>query len=279
MDFLALLDRAVGVDIVGRKGSRGMHQQGDYQAVARSPQALRASNDKLSSVWDFVCERSCFSLSNLQMGKLHWYANMVRGRLSTLDRNKLVALITIEVHARDVIVDLLRKEVKGVTDFEWLKQLRFYWMEADPSGGAGAGSSENKAMRSNPDDRCLVRQTTAELDYDNEYLGASGRLVITELTDRCYMTLTSALQLKRGGNPQGPAGTGKTETVKDLGKAIAKYVIVFNCSDQLDILALGRMFSGLAQTGAWSCFDEFNRIEIEVLSVVAQQVSVVAVSW
>ena len=61
------------------------------------------------------------------MGKLHWYANLVRGRLSVLDRNKLVALITIEVHARDVIVDLLRKEVKGDTDFEWLKQLRFYW--------------------------------------------------------------------------------------------------------------------------------------------------------
>eukprot|EP00767_Chilomastix_cuspidata_P003879 gnl/Chilomastix_cuspidata/4008.p1 GENE.gnl/Chilomastix_cuspidata/4008~~gnl/Chilomastix_cuspidata/4008.p1 ORF type:complete len:4809 (-),score=800.22 gnl/Chilomastix_cuspidata/4008:14-12793(-) len=177
---------------------------------------------------------------------------MVRKPHSKLVHKKIAAIITLEVHNRDVIERVYRAGCRSPEDFDWIAQLRYYW---------------------DPEDRlCKIKQTTTVFEYGGEYLGNNGRLVITPLTDRCYLTLTTALHLRRGGSPEGPAGTGKTETVKDLGKALAKMVIVFNCSEGLDYVSLGRMFSGLAQTGGWGCFDEFNRIEIEVLSVVAQQI-------
>ena len=171
------------------------------------------------------------------------------------DRVKIITLITMDVHSRDVVDKCIADKCEGPGVFLWQQQLRFYWQE------------QTKDV--------LIRICDFQTLYFYEWVGNTGRLVITPLTDRCYITLTMALRLFLGGAPAGPAGTGKTETTKDLARALAIPCYVFNCSDQMNFQTMADIFRGLAQTGAWGCFDEFNRISIEVLSVVATQVKTV----
>lgn len=228
----------------------------DYPAQMALTASQVIWTEEVGSQFDAIAdgnEQAMKEYTKTLASRLASLIQLVLGDLSKCDRIKVITLITVDVHNRDVVQSLIDTKITDPGAFAWMSQMRYAWL---------------------PDTRdCLVKVADATFNYSYEYVGNTGRLVITPLTDRCYITLTQALRLMMGGAPAGPAGTGKTETTKDLGRAMGLPVYVFNCSEQMNVASMGAIFKGLSQTGAWGCFDEFNRIPIEVLSVVSTQVS------
>ncbi|XP_074099131.1 dynein heavy chain, cytoplasmic isoform X3 [Cotesia typhae] len=192
-------------------------------------------------------------------GTLNVLADSVLQEQPPLRRKKLEHLINEFVHKRTVTRRLIANKVSNPKAFEWLCEMRFYF---DPR--------QTEVLQ-----QLTIHMANAKFFYGFEYLGVQDRLVQTPLTDRCYLTMTQALEARLGGSPFGPAGTGKTESVKALGHQLGRFVLVFNCDETFDFQAMGRIFVGLCQVGAWGCFDEFNRLEERMLSAVSQQVQTI----
>lgn len=242
----------------------------DYQHTSRDSWIFRHPAQAVTVVSYIIWARECESClrSSAQDPTLEltlWHqaictqlqnlTRVVRTSLSVIQRSVIVSLVTTDVHFRDIVEHLISSCVKDADEFLWQQQLRYYWQPER--------------------DDCDVLQANCRIPYGYEYMGVCNRLVITPLTDRCWMTITGALELKYGAAPSGPAGTGKTETSRDLAKALGILCVVINCSNQIDYKLMGGVFNGVVQGGAWVCLDEFNRIDIEVLSVIAQYMAAI----
>ncbi|XP_044530905.1 dynein axonemal heavy chain 14 [Gracilinanus agilis] len=244
-----------GIDQFDRENFRNWVQSHPGQVILLVSQIMFANdcNDSFNSSEPSVQLKNVYE--NL-LNVLDQLADLVMS--DTLHfRKKIVleALLTRYVYCRDILTEMIDNNIFREDNFEWTRQLRYKWDKKEKT--------------------CFVAQGKASFPYGFEYLGCTTRLVITPLTDRCRLTLTGALHLNLGGCPAGPAGTGKTETVKDLAKALGKHCVVFNCFEDLDYKMMGKFFFGIVQSGAWCCFDEFNRIDVEVLSVIASQIQAI----
>ncbi|KAJ5127831.1 hypothetical protein N7448_008610 [Penicillium atrosanguineum] len=195
------------------------------------------------------------ALYDAEVRILELLAATVLGELDAITRKKCEQMITEFVHQRDTISKLIQSNATTPTHHLWLLQMRYVYQP------------EGDFLQ-----RLYVHMANARLNYGFEYLGVPERLVRTPLTDRCFLTLTQALCQRLGGSPYGPAGTGKTESVKALGLQLGRFTLVFCCDDTFDFQAMGRIFLGICQVGAWGCFDEFNRLEERILSAVSQQI-------
>ena len=177
-----------------------------------------------------------------------------KNKMNALGQMKVKNIILDIIHDIAVLDELIDAQVTTLEDWVWFKQLKY---------------------RLDKSSNVMVGMGKAEFCYTYEYQGNVSKLVHTPLTDKCYLTLTQGMMMGYGGNPYGPAGTGKTESVKALGYAFGRQVLVFNCDEGIDYQSMGRIFIGLVKCGAWGCFDEFNRLLEDQLSAISQQIQII----
>lgn len=171
-----------------------------------------------------------------------------RNKWTSRQRLLIKTIISFYDEKLNILDVLLSNNVHTENDFSWLSQLRFYekregvWVD-------------------------IIMST---INFGFEYIGNGERIFITPLTNRCFRTIFSAFQFHHFSSMSGPAGTGKTETVRELCRAAAINCKTFNCSMQLTIDMLNGFFKGIILSGSWLCLDDFNRVTVETMSVVAQ---------
>ncbi|CRG98212.1 dynein heavy chain, putative [Plasmodium gallinaceum] len=180
--------------------------------------------------------------------ELYEYINII----NKVDKKKSVLLHTLIislVHNRDIVEELIKKKVNDSNDFNWLIQLKYFYY--------------NKNL--------YIKYLNESYIYGYEYIHNDNKIILTNLINKYFISILHSYSSKLGVCSVGSAGTGKTETTKYFSKFVGKFFFVYNCSSNINFDFLKNLFFGIATNGIFFCFDEFNRISIEALSVLAQQ--------
>lgn len=205
--------------------------------------------------WTISVERCLIPLNTAMLESLFTiYAdhmvlltNELRNELTRRRRSLLTSLIIIASAYREIIQLLLERNITEQIDFEWIAQLRYY-------------------LRNN-----LVEVSTFDttVTYGYEY-NRYRDIVNTPLTDRCFRIIMQAFRYHLYNSIIGPTDVGKTETIKSLTRALAKQFYTVNCCKDISYKCVTQVLKGVVSCGAWICFDNFNRLRLELLSAVAQ---------
>lgn len=162
------------------------------------------------------------------------------------DRRRISAIVSYDIHSRDLVEDFISNDVTSAASFEWKKHLKQY-----------------------PDGKTEI--CDAILQYGFEYVGNYPRLVRTPRTDQVLISAARTLKLQLGGIFTGLEVVGKSEMMRELASTMGSFCYVYNCTPELDFRSIGNLLTGAAAAGAWIAFDQVDRLTQEVLSSLAWQ--------
>ncbi len=191
------------------------------------------------------------------VGMIKQASGMRRTMGDSVGKAVMSALLVRYMHARDVIEELILAGVSHQGDFEWQKELRFYW-------------EEDETVLTQPPVYISAKQMNARFDYGTEYVSPTERIVLVPETVRAWVGITGALNSFLSPALTGPRASGKTETVLELARTLGIPCTVLACSGNTSCRGLSRAFLFAAQQGAWVCLSQANGAGEETLSVAAR---------
>ncbi|XP_070190368.1 uncharacterized protein [Littorina saxatilis] len=187
---------------------------------------------------------------------------LARGSWRTLDepmlpfhKARLECMITQSMYLRDVLDSMGSRKLREVTDFEWRRSVRCYMHP-----------SEEKP----PEPMIWILDTAHH--YGTEFYGTDCGVALTPITERCFLTMSMALNQCLGACITGPVGVGKTETIRGLGNIFGNFLGVFQCSEVFSPVNIGKICQGMSMDGCWGCFDEGQSLSRSAMSVLMDHV-------
>ncbi|KAK6166840.1 hypothetical protein SNE40_023452 [Patella caerulea] len=214
----------------------------------------------------------------------------------------LYSLINQTVHNRDVMTGLLENSHLSETCFDWVKIMKYKMdirnvLRAKTVEDANIASTNQRlsnkgSLRSIEDQPkisrarttvstdyqfspCYIQQIGNILVYDYEYIGPSFSLTVTPLTERAYLSLSQSLKNFQCGTLIGPAGTGKSQTIRELAKILGRCLFTITCNESMTLPMMLQFITGMVQSGCWALFDDSDRLTTGLMSVAGQQLDYV----
>eukprot|EP00931_Biecheleriopsis_adriatica_P100950 TRINITY_DN76187_c0_g1_i1.p1 TRINITY_DN76187_c0_g1~~TRINITY_DN76187_c0_g1_i1.p1 ORF type:complete len:4582 (-),score=777.11 TRINITY_DN76187_c0_g1_i1:88-13833(-) len=237
---------------------RSRFSEAPFQAILCADEVLRTQE-----IAQAISDNSLPSLLDQINGEMNQLCQITSSDLRPVAVHLLPALLGHDAHCRDVLDHLITQRVTSISDFDWLSRLRYYV------------ELESDYLVSDDVAQVKVGMGVFLHTYEYEYYGVAPRLIMTPQTERAYRALCCALGMNQGAALQGPTGSGKTETIKDVAKALAVMCFSILCTPSFDVKDASRYLQGAISSGTWCCFEQLQTAESEVLSVLAQQMMVI----
>ncbi|KAJ8314952.1 hypothetical protein KUTeg_007102 [Tegillarca granosa] len=194
-----------------------------------------------------------------------------------LHKTRLECMIAQSLYLRDILENMCNRKLREPTDFEWRRSIRCYFhpVASDDGGSVHEDDASLQDVALQDKQEPLIWILDTPYSYGNEFYGTDAGVALTPLTEKCFLTMSQALNNFQGSVVTGPVGVGKTETVKGLANIFGNFIYTFQCSSRCDSIAVGKIVQGTAMEGCWCLFDEAQSINSEAMAVLLDHVDAV----